>query len=57
MILYTCDGIELGDVTDEMLVGANCYASDGIGLGTPLAQCTRGNLIAAWAVGGEVSLC
>ena len=55
MILYTCDGVELRDVTDETLVGANCFSNNGTGIGTPLTQCTRGNLIAGWAVGGDVS--
>jgi hypothetical protein len=52
MILYSCDGINLGSLTDEDLIGGECLTNVGQA-STPLARCTTGNLIAAWAVGGE----
>ena len=54
MILYSCDGINLGSLTDEDLIGGECLTNVGQAGGTPLARCANGNLIAAWAVGGEV---
>ena len=53
MILYSCDGINLGSLTDEDLIGGECLTNVGQA-STPLARCTTGNLIAAWAIGGEV---
>ena len=55
MLLYSCNGIKLGTLTDEELIGAECFTNNNQA-GTPLVQCTRGNLVASWAVGGEVSV-
>ena len=55
MLLYTCDGFDFGTLSDEDLIGAECFTNTGQA-GTPLARCADGNLIAAWAVGGEVRM-
>ena len=55
MLLYTCDGVEFGDVNEQMLTGGLCFASQRGGMNSPWLPCLSGNLIGAWAVGGGVS--
>ena len=51
MVLYTCDGVKFHNITDEILVGGQCFTRPP----SPWATCFRGNGFAAWAVGGKVS--
>ena len=53
MILYSCDEFKFGSITDDDLIGDKCYMASGQP-GTPLATCLSGNVVAAWAAGGEV---
>ena len=55
MLLHTCDGVEFGDVNEEVLTGGPCFALQQGGRNSPWLPCLRGSLIGAWAVGGGVS--
>ena len=55
MLLYTCDGVEFGDVNEQMLTGGLCFATQRGEMNSPWLPCLSGNLIGAWAVGGGVS--
>ena len=54
MIIYECDSaVDLSNFTDEQLRGGPCYTDPSV---LPLTTCLiRGSVVAAWAVGGEVS--
>ena len=48
-IIYECEG---NFTDDDLNEGANCYSSANM----PYRSCQKADLIAGWAVGGEVSL-
>ena len=54
MVIYECDSaVDLSNFTDEQLRGGPCYTDPSV---LPLTTCLiRGSVVAAWAVGGEVS--
>ena len=55
MLMYSCAGFDFGDLTDEDLIGTECFTNTGQS-GGPFSRCTVGSLVAAWAVGAEVCM-
>ena len=49
LVIYTCEGLNETHLGN----GGDCEGND---VGNEIADCRGGTLIAAWAVGGEVSL-
>jgi dopamine beta-monooxygenase len=47
MLLYSCDGIKMDGVTEEMLVGGPCFRSASL----PWDSCMKGSLLATLSVG------
>ena len=54
ILLYTCDGSGVDSFTNEQLSGVECFTG-AANWQDPKLGCLRGNLVAAWAVGGTVS--
>ena len=54
ILIYECgSAVDLSNFTDEQLRGGPCYTDPSV---LPLTTCLiRGSVVAAWAVGGEVS--
>ena len=55
MLMYSCAGFDFGTITDEDLIGTECFTNTGES-GGPFSRCTVGSLVAAWAVGAEVRM-